>query len=138
MADPVSAPLMECDMTSMSRMLSAALLVGTTLPLAAPARALPLAASLQLRDASTSAVQTVQWRHGGWGGGHWGHRGGWGGVGLGFAAGALIGTALAAPNYPYGYYAPGYYAYAPAYAPPYYAYGFRPRVHVRHYRHYRW
>src|SRR3954447_16419594 len=127
MADPVSAPVMECDMTSMSRMLSAALLVGTTLSLAAPARALPLAASLQLRDASTSAVQTVQWRHGGWGGGHWGHRGGWGGVGLGFAAGTLIGSALAAPYYS-GYYAPATYAYAPAYyAPPYYAYGFRPR-----------
>jgi hypothetical protein len=116
-------------MTSMSRMLSAALLVGTTLSLAAPARALPLAASLQLRDASTSAVQTVQWRHGGWGGGHWGHRGGWGGVGLGFAAGALIGSALAAPYYSYGY-APAYYAYAPAY--------YAPRAYVRHYRHYRW
>jgi hypothetical protein len=113
-------------MTSISRMLSGALLVGAGLPLATPAGALPLGASLQLRDASTPAVQTIQWRHG------------WGGVGLGFAAGALIGSALAAPYYPYGYYAPGYYAFAPAYAPPYYAYGFRPRVHVRHYRHYRW
>jgi hypothetical protein len=121
-------------MTSISRVLSAALLVGTTLSVAAPAQALPIAAS-QLRDASTRAIQTVQWRHGGWGGGHWGHRGGWGwgGVGVGFAVGAGIGAALAAPYYPYGYYAPGYYAYAP----PYYAYGFRPRVHVRHYRHYR-
>jgi hypothetical protein len=131
--------VVECTMTSISRMLSGALLVGAALPLATPAGALPLGASLQLRDASTPAVQTIQWRHG-WGGGHWGHRGGWGwgGVGLGFAAGALIGSALAAPYYPYGYYAPGYYAFAPAYAPPYYAYGFRPRVHVRHYRHYRW
>jgi hypothetical protein len=60
-------------------------------------------------------------------------------VGLGFAAAALIGSALAAPYYSYGY-APAYYAYAPAYyAPPrYYAYGFRPRAYVRHYRHYRW
>jgi hypothetical protein len=127
-------------MSSISRMLSAALLVGATLPVAAPAQALPFAASLQLRDTSTPAIEPVQWRHGGWGGGHWRHGGGWGwgGIGVGFAAGALIGTALAAPYYPYGYYAPRYYAYAPAYAPPYYAYGFRPRVSVRHYRQYRW
>jgi hypothetical protein len=42
-------------------------------------------------------------------------RGGWGwGLG-GFAAGAVIGSALARPYYPYGYY--GYYAPYP-YAPP--------------------
>jgi hypothetical protein len=39
-------------------------------------------------------------------------RGGWGwGLG-GFAAGAVIGSALARPYYPYGYY--GYYAPRPA------------------------
>ena len=44
-------------------------------------------------------------------GGHWGHHGGWGGAAIGgFAAGALLGSALAAPSYYYGN--PGYY-YAP-------------------------
>ena len=59
-------------------------------------------------------------RHGGWSG--W-HGGGWGsaGLGVGLATGAIIGAALAAPYYDYGYYAPGYayapeYAYAPGYA----------------------
>ena len=51
------------------------------------------------------------WRGGGWG---WG----WG-LG-GFAVGALIGSALAAPYYyPYGYY--GNYGYAPS---PYYGPGY--------------
>jgi hypothetical protein len=60
-------------------------------------------------------------------------RWGWWGPGLvgGFAAGAVVGTALARPYYyPYGYY--GYYAPAPIYydyyvpAPAYYGYGPRP------------
>jgi len=70
-------------------------------------------------------------------------RGGWWGPAIGgFAAGAIIGSALARPyyGYPYGsysYYAPGpisYSYYAPAYAPwPYhgcvrYRYGYRYRV----------
>jgi hypothetical protein len=44
-------------------------------------------------------------------------RGGWGwGWGLGgFAAGAIVGSALAARPYPYGYY--GYYGYGPYAAP---------------------
>ena len=41
----------------------------------------------------------------------WGHHGwGWGGFGVGLAAGALVGTALAAPYYG-GYYGYGYPAY---------------------------
>lgn len=53
---------------------------------------------------------------GGWHGGH--HRGG-GGFFPGFAAGAVIGGALAAPyayggGYPYGYYDDDYYVDAPA------------------------
>lgn len=134
-------------MTPMTRMLSAALVVGTTVTAAAPAAAVPLGASQALREASTPTVQTVQWR-----GGHWGHRGGWGwgGIGLGLAAGALIGSALTAPYYSpyyygyapaysgYGYAAPYYgYSYAPRYSGYRYAYGYRPRVYVRHYRHYR-
>jgi BA14K-like protein len=50
-------------------------------------------------------------------GGHWGHHGGWGWGGAaigGFAAGALLGSALAAPRYYYDdpgyYYAPDVYA----------------------------
>jgi len=46
-------------------------------------------------------------------GGHWGHHGGWGWGGAaigGFAAGALLGSALAAPSFYYD--DPGYY-YAP-------------------------
>jgi hypothetical protein len=56
----------------------------------------------------------------GWHGGGW-HGGGWGlaGLGIGLAAGAIIGGTFAAPYY--GYYSPGYYGYA--YAPTYgYAY----------------
>jgi hypothetical protein len=60
-----------------------------------------------------SAPALAQHYHGGhWGhyGGHWGHGGwGWGGAAIGgFAAGALVGSALAAPSY--YYYDPGYYA----------------------------
>lgn len=58
------------------------------------------------------------WHGGGYHGGGW-HRGGggWGwGAGAGFAAGALLGGALAAR--PYYYYGPGYaYEPAPAYGP---------------------
>jgi BA14K-like protein len=58
---------------------------------------------------------------------HWGHHGGWGAGVVGFAAGATIGSALAAPSYYYGYGGPYYdsygydyddgpYAAAPAYS----------------------
>jgi hypothetical protein len=94
----------------------------------------PLSASSSLRDAMPQTVETVQWRGGGWRGGWgggwrggWGGgwRGGWGGVGLGLAAGAIIGGGLAAPYYGgYGfsspYYGDGYDDY---YAPTYYGYG---------------
>jgi hypothetical protein len=54
-----------------------------------------------------SSPANAWWRGGGWG---WG----WG-LG-GFAAGAIIGSALAAPYYyPYGYYGYSNYAYAPYY-----------------------
>ena len=61
-----------------------------------------LAAAVSLLPASANAQ-----RRGGWG---------WGGFGVGLAAGAIIGGALAAPYYSYGY-APGYsygYGYATA------------------------
>jgi len=67
----------------------------------------------------------------GWHGGGW-HGGGWGlaGLGIGLAAGAIIGGTLGAPYNAYGY-APGYYgyAYAPAYRyayAPAYGYAYAP------------
>jgi hypothetical protein len=142
-------------MTLLTRTLAAAFIAGGASSLAGPTGAVPLAASLSLRDASTPAHETVRWR-------------GWGvGLGLGLAAGAIF--AATRPYYAYGYggyypayygyggyyssnspaygynYAPGYgygYAYAPAYAYPYpyaypYAYGYprlRAGVYGRPYR----
>jgi hypothetical protein len=58
----------------------------------------------------------------------WGWRGGWGwgGPALGFATGALIGSALAAPYYGYpGYgYGYGYPGYGYGYGYPSYGYGY--------------
>jgi len=66
-------------------------------------------------------VQSVHWYgRGGWG---WHGHGGWGwGWGAGLAAGAIVGSALAAPYYYYpGPYYPAYYD-NPYYGPaPYYA-----------------
>jgi hypothetical protein len=97
-----------------TKTLAAALVAGSVSSLAGSAGAVPLSASLGLREASTPAVQQVQWRRG------WG----WGGFGVGLAAGALIGGAIAAtrPYYGYGYGYPGYYGYN--YAPAYYGYGY--------------
>jgi BA14K-like protein len=72
---------------------------------------LAIAAALAIGMA-VSAPAYAQHHHGGhWGhyGGHWGHRGhgGFGAALGGFAAGALLGSALAAPGY-YYYDAPGY------------------------------
>jgi hypothetical protein len=80
--------------------------------LANVASATPAMHALALKNAAPNAVETVRWGgwHGGWHGG-WRGGGGWGWGG--FAAGAIIGGALAAPYY-YG----GYYPYGPYYAPP--------------------
>jgi hypothetical protein len=62
-----------------------------------------------LAVSSPAFAQRYHGWHGGHGG-HWGHHGGWGWGGAaigGFAAGALLGSALAAPGYYYG--GPGYY-----------------------------
>ncbi len=50
----------------------------------------------------------------------WGHHGGWGYGAAGFAAGALLGSAIASRPYyyDYGYYGPPAYAYAPGRATP--------------------
>jgi hypothetical protein len=75
------------------------------------ATAMPVNHALAIADATPGAVETVRWRGRGWG---------WGAGG--FAAGAILGGALARPYYGYGPYYPGYYAvpYYPAYPPPVY------------------
>src|SRR5262245_64223222 len=71
-------------MSMLNKTLAAALIAGGASSFAGSADAVPLAASLSLRDASTSEVQTVQWRRG------WR----WGGLGVGLAAGAIAGWAV--------------------------------------------
>jgi hypothetical protein len=130
-------------MNLLTKMLATALIAGGVSSLPGSADAVPLGASLSLRDASTPMVQNVRWRGGGWIG-----------LGLGLAAGAAIassyrynygyyGYGYGYPAYSYGYapaysygYAPAYsYGYAPAYsygyAYPSYGYAYRPRVYVR-------
>lgn len=116
-----------------SRTLAVALLVAAPTALAGSANAAPISGPLSLHEATTPALQTVQWRGRGWG---WGGRGwGWGGAAAGLAAGAIVGGAIAATQpYAYGYdYAPDYYGYdyapgytyAPGYAySPGYSYGY--------------
>ena len=92
----------------------AAAFVAATIPLwAGPAAAAPLSQSLALSNADVGTVEQVQYRR-------W-HRGRWiGPAAAGFAAGAIIGGALA-PRY----YDDGYYAYGAA-PGGYYAYGAAP------------
>ena len=139
------------------KILATAAVAGSAWSIAGSADAVPLAASLSLRDASTPLVQTVQWRRWGWG------------VGAGVVAGAIVGSAIArnsyyyggcpaysygygSPGYSYGYASPGYsYGYASpgysyGYASPGYSYGYAssaysgyayaPRVYRRYWR--RW
>jgi len=84
---------------------AAALVMGSLAVTAAPSAAAPLMLGGAGPSAS-SAVQQVQWRHGGWHHrGGWGHRGyynrgyhrgyGWGPAIGGLAAGAIIGGAIA-------------------------------------------
>lgn len=71
-----------------------------------------LGSGLLLASAPAQARWHGGWHHGGWHHGGW-HRGGWGwGAGAGFAAGALLGSALAQPYY----YGEPAYAYEPPYA----------------------
>lgn len=104
-------------MTFPSKILAAALMAGSLPLMAGSASAAPLAQSLGLTNAQTSAVEQVQWRRY--------HRNGrWIGPAAGFAAGVAVGSALAAPNYYDGYYA---YGAAPGYVPvaPRRFYGYR-------------
>jgi hypothetical protein len=103
------------------KLLSATLIAASVPWIAGSAGAAPLSASLALNSADVAAVEQVQWR--------W-HRGRWIGPTAGFAAGVVVGSALA-PHYYYDYgYAPGYsaFAYEPGYAyvpvRPYRSYGY--------------
>jgi hypothetical protein len=98
-------------MSNHRTMLAAALICGASLALAPnTASAMPASHALALKNAAPGQVETVRW--GGWG---WGLGG--------FAAGAIIGGALASPYY-YGGYGPAYYpapyyGYAAPYPAPY-------------------
>jgi hypothetical protein len=108
---------------------------------AATASAGPLPVNAGVKNATTDHVTDVRWR-GHRGGGGWG----WGpgiGIGAGIAAGALIGSAVAAQ--PYGYYSEPGYAYAQPYAvePGYayaqpYAYGGGPAYYGGNYGYRNW
>lgn len=107
-------------MTLPKRKFAAALIAGSAIPLfAGSAGAAPLSQLPAISNAQASNIEQVQYRR--W---HRGDR--WIGPATGFAAGAIIGGALAQ-----GYYNGGYYAYgaapnaypsygaAPGYAPRY-------------------
>jgi hypothetical protein len=107
--------------STLKRAAAAIVIAGGMSLMTGAASAMPVDA-LAIRNAAPATVETVQWRRG------WG----WGGVGAGFVAGAIIGSALTAPYYGYGPYpyaaypypyavapGPGYYEEAPpAYGPP--------------------
>lgn len=87
--------------------------------------ALVAALSISAATLAVSSPANAYYRGGGygWHGGYgwrggYGYRGGYWGPGVGFAAGALISGAIAAPYYyrPYGYY--GYYGYPYGYGAP--------------------
>jgi hypothetical protein len=116
---------------SVRRLIAAGVFAAGIWSIASAASATPVADALAIKNAAPAAVESVQWRRG-WGGG-WGWRGrgwGWGGAAAGFVAGAVVGSAIAAGPYYYGYgpYYPGpYYAAPPvAYGPPAPGYGYGP------------
>lgn len=96
----------------------ALVLSGASIATTVPAAAAPvLSHAAQLQQAVPSDVTDVRWR---------GRR--WAGVGVGLAAGALLGAAIANRHHYYGrayygdaYYGGAYYGYAPSYYAPAYA-----------------
>lgn len=97
------------------KLLTVAVFVSGIVWSGAPAHATPLFASQALKSADSASVTTIQWRGGR------GDR--WVGPAAGFAAGVVIGSAVAPRYYNYGYDAyvaePGYHyrrgdAYVPA------------------------
>jgi hypothetical protein len=104
---------------SMSNKIAALLSVASVALLAAqlPAQSAPLMAQSMMAKSATTNANMLEVRYGGWRGGWGGWRGGWGWGAGAFAAGARIGSALAAPYY-YGGYYPSYYG------TPYAGYGY--------------
>ena len=94
-------------MSNSERTLAAALVALGIASFSHVASAAPVAGALAIKTAAPTTIETVYWRGRGWG---------WGAAGAGFAAGAIIGGALARPYY----YGPGPYYYA---AGPGYYYG---------------
>src|SRR5438105_3683216 len=99
--------------------LAAALMVAAAPWLVTPAAAAPISSPLALQNAVAPSIETMQYRRGSRGS----RGGGFGGVGLGLAAGAIIGGAIIGATQPYGYgsyrygrsgYGPSY-GYAPGY-----------------------
>jgi hypothetical protein len=116
----------------MSKLIATAVFATTISSFARVTSAMPVSDALAIRNSVPVQVESVQWRRGlrGWG---------WRGAGAGFVAGAVIGGAIAAPYYGYGYRpyypAPNYYAapspvYYGAPGPVYYGatgwYGYGP------------
>lgn len=97
--------------TALRTLAASTLLVAIAAVCAGAASAVPVVDRLAIENAPPGTTKFVQWRGGGWG---WG----WGApaVAGGIVAGALLGSALAAPYY----YGPGPYYY-PYYPRPYYA-----------------
>lgn len=114
---------MSSRMVAIAVSVSVAVCIGS---FAGVASATPIDNAHAMKNALPSMTENVQWA-GRWGYRGWGWRGrGWGwGVGSGLVAGAIVGGALAAPYYGYGY---PYYGYAypyPSYGYyPYYGYGY--------------
>jgi len=85
----------------------AVLFAMSIMPIADVASAMPMSSARVIKNAAVPAIESVQWRGGGWG------------IGAAVLGGAIIGGILAAP-YAYGpgpYYGPPAY-YAPGYAAP--------------------
>ena len=88
----------------LTKLVATIVFVAGTSSLTTVASATPVANGLAIKNAVPASVEIVQWRRG------WG----WGGVGAGFVAGAVIGSALASPYYGYDpYYYPGPYVAPP-------------------------
>lgn len=113
-------------MTIPSKILATALIAAIAPLFTGAASAAPVSGSPALKNSAAAPVEAVQWRRGwrgdGWSGGRWI------GPATGFAAGAIIGGALATRPWDWGYggyaYDPGYYAYPayPGYDRSYYGY----------------
>ena len=100
--------------------IAAAAVMASSAPFAVQsAGAAPLSPAMALKNADTAQIETVQFRR-------W-HGGRWIGPAAGFAAGVIVGSAIAPRSY--YYYDYGYapdYTYVPVQPEGYYSYGYNP------------